>query len=525
MVFADEPVRGSELAVATSNPPPNPEGRRSLVTPVKLTLSGDDLGAGATLEFPIPKDLRSSADSAAVGVATYDEASRQWVPVTAAVDPSRGLVTARTTHFSWWQPWTWDWPGMGATVNQAVGQLIGKRADQAGCTAAEGQPGWVAALVGVSNDPALAVRACAQGQNGILDVQLVNNRPYGMVLRYGSAVKWGWHEDGATPLEAARNKLMDALLAGGKGLYLPPLGRASVGVSPIDGGRYVTFPVSVSGATLAADLISVVAGELVTAAGGRLAEPLKNACASYLSETVAAETLGSPTSLHEKMISAGECVEKAFLDAVSYGWLDKPSVQKLSATLGAIRNASLVGRLLTAYDTEWRLLDLYTDTRLVPAVPGLDYGFGVRAKASEPEPEPAADTTAGADADSSAGTAPEPSAPPAAPAPAPVPAPAPAPRGLHIEDVFYGGTWARAEPDDGTWHSRGSVPANGRYWFANGLGVAVDCTRQAASYPVRFADGRRETWSNWGHVTDGTWVPVATFQEINTDGDLGLPRC
>jgi hypothetical protein len=75
-----------------------------------------------------------------------------------------------------------------------------------------------------------------------------------MVLRYGSSVKWGWHQGGATPLEDARNKLMDALLAGGKGPYLPPLGRASVGVLPVDAGRYATFPVSATGATLAVEL-------------------------------------------------------------------------------------------------------------------------------------------------------------------------------------------------------------------------------------------------------------------------------
>lgn len=98
-------------------------------------------------------------------------------------------------------------------------------------------------------------------------------------------------------------------------------------------------------------------------------------------------------------------------------------------------------------------------------------------------------------------------------------------RPVHIQDVMLGGTWARVDPDDGSWHSRSHGPSNGRYWFPNGLGVAIDCTRAAAPYSVWFTDGHRETWSYWAHVTDDTWVPVATIVENASDGDLGLRHC
>jgi hypothetical protein len=106
----------------------------------------------------------------------------------------------------------------------------------------------------------------------------------------------------------------------------------------------------------------------------------------------------------------------------------------------------------------------------------------------------------------------------------PPPAP-PATMGFHIEDDYYGGTWARTDPNDGTWHTHGNPPANGAYWYPNGLGVAVDCARSAAGYVVRYSDGHTQTWTWWLHVTDGKWYPAAATQEIFNDGNPGLATC
>jgi hypothetical protein len=91
--------------------------------------------------------------------------------------------------------------------------------------------------------------------------------------------------------------------------------------------------------------------------------------------------------------------------------------------------------------------------------------------------------------------------------------------------VFLGGTWARTDACDGTWHSRSNPPANAAWWYPNGLGVGVDCARTGASYEVRFADGRRERWDTWFHVTDGKWFPSAAAKETTTNGFYGLPAC
>lgn len=110
-------------------------------------------------------------------------------------------------------------------------------------------------------------------------------------------------------------------------------------------------------------------------------------------------------------------------------------------------------------------------------------------------------------------------------APPPPPPPPPSSRGFTVEDAFLGGTWAKTDPWNGTWFNKASRPPNAAYWFPNGLGVAVDCTASAAGYTVSFVDGHKENWSWWAHVTDNTWVPVATLREVSNDGGQGLRTC
>lgn len=105
------------------------------------------------------------------------------------------------------------------------------------------------------------------------------------------------------------------------------------------------------------------------------------------------------------------------------------------------------------------------------------------------------------------------------------PPPPPPTIGVVVSDVHYGGTWARTDPNDGTWYAQNTPPANGAWWYRNGLGVAVDCARSAAPYRVVWADGRVEQWTWWLHVTDGKWFPAAATNELMTDGNPGVTVC
>jgi hypothetical protein len=129
------------------------------------------------------------------------------------------------------------------------------------------------------------------------------------------------------------------------------------------------------------------------------------------------------------------------------------------------------------------------------------------------------------------GRSPQPE-PPSASSPAPLPSSSPEPsppptstEGFVIEDSIYGGTWARTDPDDGTWYPHSTPPPNGAYWYPNGLGVAVSCAQSAAPYTA-VVYGVAQTWSWWAHVTDGEWVPTVVFSSVWSDGlPAGLPEC
>jgi hypothetical protein len=115
--------------------------------------------------------------------------------------------------------------------------------------------------------------------------------------------------------------------------------------------------------------------------------------------------------------------------------------------------------------------------------------------------------------------------PPSTPSPEPTPTPPSSTEGFFIEDDIYGGTWARTDPNNGTWYPKSTPPPNGAYWYPNGLGVAVSCAESAASYEVVIY-GVHGTWSWWAHVTDGKWVPTVVFSTVWADGlPAGLSEC
>jgi hypothetical protein len=150
-------------------------------------------------------------------------------------------------------------------------------------------------------------------------------------------------------------------------------------------------------------------------------------------------------------------------------------------------------------------------------------GSGLQGPTANPQ-GPTSNPQGGASGGSSPPT-PQPPSPPTTPPPTSgggTPEPT---EGFFIEDDIYGGTWARTDPNDGTWYPHSTPPPNGAYWYPNGLGVAVSCSEPAAAYEV-VVYGVHGTWNWWAHVTDGKWVPTVVFSTVWNDGQLpGLPVC
>jgi hypothetical protein len=170
------------------------------------------------------------------------------------------MVVALIPHFSWWNPFTWNFDQIWADVAQGFGQLVGARSGPARCSGSP--PTWVNQLVGVSNAADIVIHACAQSQDNVLDIEMVNNRPYGQVLTYGSGVQWGWHEKGDSKLDQDRNSFMDSYM-GRNQLYIPPLGRASVGILQPPAGQSTTWHIGPTDLSIGADFAFYLAGQVV----------------------------------------------------------------------------------------------------------------------------------------------------------------------------------------------------------------------------------------------------------------------
>lgn len=81
------------------------------------------------------------------------------------------------------------------------------------------------------------LKPCARAEGSRLIVEMKNKQPYGVVLRYGTPVAFGWSEKGFGLPSLFRSLGMSGLQ---DGLYIPPKSRASVGLNPGIGGP-VTF--------------------------------------------------------------------------------------------------------------------------------------------------------------------------------------------------------------------------------------------------------------------------------------------
>jgi hypothetical protein len=347
---------------------------------------------------------------------------------------------------------------------------------------------------GAEDDDGEALRGCLRGEGETAVVELVNNRPYGVVVRYGRPVTFGWSDRGFG---------LPALLGAGAsgtaedGLYIPGRSQGSIGVARFTGSaRFTATPTK---ATIVFDIIEDamgVGGDLLVEA--LLSPGCRAAVVPLITEDL---ELTDAAALVSFANAAAPAAWECFSAAAGVLKRRGLSAAKLEA-LRAVAKRLLIARVVLKYGSllfEGRASGLLASFTLEGAPP---------TAMPTPSPAPAPGT-------------------PASPSPAqPTPlAPPSAPKGFTIGDFFLGGTWARNDPNNGTWHSKGNPPANGAYWYPNGLGVGVDCARAAAAYTVHFAGGRTETWNTWFHVTDGKWFPSAAASETSVNGFYGLPAC
>jgi hypothetical protein len=277
-----------------------------------LELSSGNLTGPAEISFPykpaaVPVGM---SPSDFYGISTFDQATNQWLNVPVTVNPTLDLVTAEISHFSWWNPFSWNLSSLGSEISQDALQAIGQRSAAPVCTGAS-LPSYVG-TVDLESDASDPLRSCANTQSGILHVQLTSNRTYGMVMTYGAPVSWGWHGTGGSLLDKALDVLIDQRL-GPNQLYIPPLQAASIGIPDTPFG-FAIFKAQPTPATVMVDIADLALANVP--ATGAIVDKMAIDCFSTILMDTAPVTLGDIAGDVE---GAAACIKDAVQGVIESG--------------------------------------------------------------------------------------------------------------------------------------------------------------------------------------------------------------
>ncbi|MEC3982385.1 hypothetical protein [Amycolatopsis sp. H20-H5] len=445
-------------AVSADYVSPSPwQYHTAVSSPVEFSTPGSVVGA-PRLSIVVPENLQAAAASGAMQLAFRSNDPSGWTEYPIAYDAVAHTVNADLKHFSTWQFWTWDWVSLGANINQTVDQFAGHRASEhAQCTSGIKPPKWFSFAAGITDEPAMIIRSCLQGHQGddTLDVQIVNNRPYGMELSYnGAPIAYGWHQPAASTAESFRNLVGDLSVSSGQGLYLPPLSRASIGVKNIGGGKRQVFSIRPSGLTLTADALQILTDKLLDQALGKTL----GAVFAKNSNDIFTATAGSKCTRARLAINSSmnavdvtkfilgdgrECVEALLIvlgrNEVQKGsGMDMAKIGEFSTWITKLKGATAAALWTEIFDKYATAVDYFTDKSV--EIKELGFGFSILAHSSisdQPAPPPTSTPKPTTPAPTATKAAPPkqaptttvqtPNLPPARPAPVTTPAPTPPP--------------------------------------------------------------------------------------------------
>jgi hypothetical protein len=182
---------GARVVVRRAKGPRVAADSHPLGRPVSLKMRRGRLVGPVRLILPLRGQVKTHGMPYkwTVRLAYYNARHRRWDTVPAKINRRRRTISARLTHFSWYNPLSWDWGSIILRLDQRIGELRGARTGPAPCTSGVPVPSWADTVT--NNGADLQLRTCAEGEGEKVVVQIVNNRPFGMVLRYGAPVAWG----------------------------------------------------------------------------------------------------------------------------------------------------------------------------------------------------------------------------------------------------------------------------------------------------------------------------------------------
>lgn len=366
-------------------------GNTAATPEVTFTTTGKLLGK-PILSLKVSGSLKEAAAAGALHLAFRSSAPSGWTDYPVTYDAATHSMTARLDHFSSWEFWTWDWAGILADISQNAGQWEGRRATTVpDCSSGPATPSWYNTNAGISNDPGLVVRGCVKGHAGnVLDVELVNNRPYGLMLNYGGApVQWGWHEDPGSLADALRDAIGDSAARASGGLYMPPLSAASVGIMSMGNGADHVFAITPTPATILADALNMTIGGVVgkaTFAGAKkwgsdvFAAAAAGQCSEFLTKYTLAH-IPDQSDVMTLLTDAPGCIRNILAVAAhneisQADGADESTVAALVKLDAAFKQIVATGKWVSVENDAGDVLDLAVDQKYA-AVPQLGFGFSI----------------------------------------------------------------------------------------------------------------------------------------------------
>ena len=93
-----------------------------------------------------------------------------------------------------------------------------------------------------------------------------------------------------------------------------------------------------------------------------------------------------------------------------------------------------------------------------------------------------------------------------------------------VENDARKGVWALTSPVMEEFSDRKDPPVNAARWIPNLKEVVVICAREGTPYNVKEGDSYSE-WIWYAELEDGSWFPMAGFQETTEDGAQHFRAC
>jgi hypothetical protein len=367
-------TQNAKVTAAYSRSLPYP-GNSPASREVTFSTAGKIVGR-PVLTLDVPPGETAAASEGALHVAYWSPASDSWTDYPATYNPKTETMTAALTHLSTWSFWTWNWASDASDIAQTAAQWEGRRAKAPDCGTSNSKPTWVQASTGVTDSGSAPVLACSEEAAGnVLDVELVNNRPYGLMLHYnGANVKWGQHDGADSLAEGLADAIGDYAADRSDSLYLPPLSQASIGIADAGKAGKLSFTIVPTRATVLADTVELSLSPLVGKTTAAIAEKwgsgvfaeAAGSCVPFLAGFPLTSLPKQSTVMELLASEAPECLKNILVAAgggkaaVEAG-LDSTAGALLSNVVGGLEKIISLGKWADIEERLGKILDFATD--------------------------------------------------------------------------------------------------------------------------------------------------------------------